>query len=63
MNITSRQTERSPGEGTRNRDPLVHTDRNPIKTANWKLSYILRGSDGDPCPVHAASVSVNAHGL
>lgn len=33
---TNKQKKRSPGEGSRIRDLLVQTLRNPIKTLNWK---------------------------
>jgi hypothetical protein len=31
------KVEKSLKEGTRNRNPLVHTLSSPIKTLNWKL--------------------------
>lgn len=33
----NKQTRTRPRTGTRNRDPLVSTLKNPIKTLNWKL--------------------------
>jgi hypothetical protein len=37
----SQQEEKSPKEGTRIRDPLIYTLRNPRKTLNWKAYYIF----------------------
>lgn len=33
-----RQNEKSPGKGTRSKDPLIHKLRNPVKTLNWKFT-------------------------
>jgi hypothetical protein len=42
----NKQEEKSPREGTRIRDPLIHTLRNSIKALNWRAWYMHKGLIG-----------------
>lgn len=45
----TKEKEKSPQEGTRIRDPLIHTLRSPRNTLNWKLEYKHTGPDAELC--------------
>jgi hypothetical protein len=57
----SQQKEKSPREGTRIKDPLIHTLKSPIKVLNWKPQYMCRepGTDHEG-PVHALSAFMSS---
>lgn len=49
LDKADKQEKKCPREGTRNRDPLFHRFRIPIKTLNWKPSYICKGPGAVLC--------------
>lgn len=60
LDKTNRQNENDPKEGTRMREPPIHTLRNPIKTKLAVIIYIQRTLCGPSGPVYDASLSVSS---